>query len=184
MAAALLYHFWFSKDPMVWFQHGKRYDAIVRILFRPLLHQAERGKLNHWVEHKKGFISLVLLLDQVSRHVYRGRPEAYQNDGAAVRLLKDHLPLYLSRLSPREALFVLLPFQHSTRLADQALGIRYLTQLRARFPKSALLQTALRHQKGHQKVLKRFGRFPKRQRFESRTPQEQQYVLSTPHLPY
>ena len=33
MAAALLYHFWFSKDPMVWFQHGKRYDAIVRICF-------------------------------------------------------------------------------------------------------------------------------------------------------
>ena len=181
---AIVYNFWFGVNPMTWFQHGARYDLVISDRFRACLQLAEQGHFDNWVFTKEGFVSLILVLDQFSRHIYRGSPKAYRNDKRAVKVLDTYLPQYIQRLHPKEALFALLPYQHSLRLRDQNKGYLCLQALLQKFPTNPLLRTALHHQVGHMHVLRRFGRFPKRHAFDRLSGEEKRYVRRTPHLPY
>lgn len=189
-----IYDYWFDpkRNILDWFKMGKKYDKEIRRLFAPILIQAEQNKLDHWpkTHNKVGFVSLILLLDQFSRHVYRGQGDIpYKNDKKAVKVLIQYIHLYFDELSPKELLFVLLPLQHSLNVEYQLLGLAMLDQLIKKFTDIQhkdliLLETALEHQKGHYNILRNYRRFPKRLRPSKRTENEKKYVESTPHLPY
>lgn len=179
-----VYHFWFGVDPMNWFQQGARYDSMIKDRFLDCLELAENGYFDKWAHTKKGFVSLIIVLDQFTRHIYRGRRQAYRNDKRTVKLLDTYLATYIHRLHPKEALFVLLPYQHSLRMADQNKGYLCLQALIQKFPTNRLLRSALQHQVGHMNVLRRFGRFPKRHAYQTLSREEKRYVRRTPHVPY
>ena len=179
-----IYAFWFKFETEYWFLQDDQKDKIIVEKFFNCLQDAEKNKLNDWVLCKKGFISLILILDQFSRHIYRGSADAYKNDCIAVEIVKKFLPFYLHQLSPKEALFVLLPFQHSINKNDQKIGIVYLQYLINKFPKSKILKQALVHQRGHLRVLEKFGRFPKRLSKSKLNQKEIEYIKKTPELPY
>jgi len=48
-------------------------DAAICCKFLQLLERAESGKLDTWSRTPRGAVSLILLLDQISRHAYRHR---------------------------------------------------------------------------------------------------------------
>ena len=41
----------------------------------------EEGRGRKWMHHKDSFVALIVLLDQFSRHIYRGTASAFKNDG-------------------------------------------------------------------------------------------------------
>ena len=184
-----LYEYWFrtlkEKD---WFRSPDRdaLDRDIRARFGGLLRQAEAGVLIDWTSTPRGKVCLIVLLDQISRHVHRGSSRAFRNDARALELARSLSRGELRGLSTRrEQLFALMPFQHSEDMRDQEEGLRRLRWLlRTAFPKSRLLKSALRHQRGHRGVIRAFGRFPKRVRPSGRTREEELYVRRTPHLPY
>ena len=160
--------YWFSKNYMEWMINGHKYDNEINENFKWILAEAENGKLEYYKDTKKGFLAYIILLDQISRHIYRGTNKAYKNDIIVCSFLKKHMDKHLHKYTAIEKMFILMPLQHSENIDDQKLGIKILTDLiknTSDESESKLLKEVLFHQKGHYDVIKKFGRFPKRNIF-------------------
>lgn len=98
-------------------------------------------------------LAAVLVLDQFSRNLYRDDPRAFAADAAARVLARSIVAQGLDRaMTPRERLFVYLPFEHSEDADDQALAVRLIAMLGNEY----LTRYAL----DHQATIARYGRFP------------------------
>ena len=73
--------YWFDGNPAtlgatLWFVPAgdarDRVDADVRSRFGALLASVESGSLSQWSDNPRALLATVLLLDQCSRHIYRG----------------------------------------------------------------------------------------------------------------
>ena len=149
-------------------KRGYMLDVTIRFHFSGVLRSAENGDLSHWCNCPDGILALVIVLDQFSRHAYRNTPQAYANDMAAKMVLKWALavnPDLTTEYTAIENIFLLMPLQHSTLFEDQTAGIRMLTMLHtAATTEQEVLGKALQHQQGHMTVVKKFGKFPLRER--------------------
>jgi len=91
--------YWFSNDPYTpnydkWFLKSQDYDNEIKLKFGNLLKQAEQGKGFAWLNTKDSYIAYIILLDQFSRHIYRGTGESFKNDNAAIIFLEMGWNLY------------------------------------------------------------------------------------------
>ncbi len=119
-----------------------------------------------------GALALVLLLDQFSRNIHRGDPLAFAGDARARAIAARGIARRFDLIRPpQERAFFYLPFMHSEDPADQRLSLRLY---RARL--SSPLH--YRHAKEHADIVRRFGRFPHRNRVLGRksTPEERQFL--------
>src|SRR5687767_12200939 len=88
--------YWFEPKPETeealgscfrrWFMGGAAIDAEIRERFGDLAEQARSGKLDAWAETPRGALALIILIDQFSRNLYRGSPEAFSADHRALAL--------------------------------------------------------------------------------------------------
>ena len=153
--------FWFAGDPLtpraVWFEQDDAFDAACHG-FAAARDAARAGTLDHWADTPRGGLALLILLDQISRNLYRGQAEAFAADvrarAIARQMIARGFDLVLTRV---ERGFVYLPFEHSEDLADQEESVRLFAALRAEAEDDGL-DYALRHRD----VIRRFGRFPHR----------------------
>ena len=82
-----------------------------------------------------------------------------------------------------------MPYQHSENIEDQKKGVETLTEIISKeedMSQKNILKTALHHQKGHLNVIKKFGRFPKRNYVLGRlsTEDEIDYMDRSENVPY
>ena len=149
--------FWFDlTKPKQWFRQNDRFDQCIRERFGNDCQQAQEGNLDHWANKPQGSLALVLLLDQFSRHVWRGSAQAYAGDTKAVALSLAAVQQGWVGQEPRRVRrqFWLMPLLHSEALADQCKAI----ELMARYADPATAAVAQRHHG----LIERFGRFPHR----------------------
>ena len=94
--------YWFGKLPLdrealdermtVWFAGeesgplAQEQDAVIRSEFGARVEAALRGELASWADGPRRRLSLILLLDQFPRHIFRGRARAYAGDEQALAL--------------------------------------------------------------------------------------------------
>ena len=167
-----------------WFKNGNKYDKEISQKFTKILQLAENKKLLHWNNSKEGFIAHTILLDQFSRHIYRNKPDAYKNDQLCIDLTDKYILCYINQLKPLESLFALMPYQHSENLCKQNTGIfliNYLLSKEKTKYGNKIYQEILKHQIGHAKIIKKFGRFPKRNKILNiiSTKKELKYIESS-----
>ena len=172
-----------------WFINGSKYDDEIKEKFSKLLKLAENNKLQNWYDTKEGFIAHTLLLDQFSRHIYRGSANAYKNDKICLSNIDKYLFKYMKRLKPIELLFVLMPYQHTENRIEQERGlfiINCLFKNETRIYAKKIFKEALHHQDAHLKIIEKFGRFPKRNNLLNRksTNKEKQYINKSKNVPY
>lgn len=173
-----------------WFKNGEIYDLEIKKKFRYILEKAEKGLLESWNETKEGFLALIILLDQFSRHIYRNSPKAYLNDELSMSYLEKYIYKYINKLKPLESLFALMPYQHSECICKQNSGIiliKYLLNKEKTKYGMNILSEGLHHQIQHYNIIKKFGRFPKRNKILKRisTSDEILYIKSSnKNLPY
>jgi len=67
-----------------WFMGGKDFDDILKIEYLTTLDAAANGELDQWLEKSDTTLALIILLDQISRNVYRGTSHAFSNDTKAL----------------------------------------------------------------------------------------------------
>jgi aminocarboxymuconate-semialdehyde decarboxylase len=177
LIAADVLDFWFGGDPTkhrkVWFERDPDFD-VACARFAQAREAAKTGALDHWAETPEDGLALLILLDQISRNLFRGQAEAFAADAKALELARDMIARGLDRaLTPVERTFVYLPFEHSENPADQADSVRLFTTLEADGGSDAL-DYALHHHD----VIRRFGRFPQRNRALGRmnTEEEEAYL--------
>ena len=180
-------HYWFTQPYLTFFQQSEQHDDILRNKFGKYFNMSGLYHLP-WDTNARTFLCYILILDQFPRHFYRGTARAYACDPLAVSFLLKHYKRFLHQLTSTQKLFALLPLQHSEHLGHQQLGCRIIIKLLDKHPRDKVLQDMLHHQRGHYRVIKVYGRFPKRNQFiETRknTKKETLYLATAdPKLPY
>ncbi|MGF1491419.1 MAG: DUF924 family protein [Microcoleaceae cyanobacterium] len=176
-------NFWFGhpddpaygRERKVWFIKNPKFDAEIRERFLTDYQSASQGELNHWHNTPKSCLALVLLLDQFPRNLFRGQPQAFATDDQALALAKHALEWnFDQQLLVIQRIFFYMPFEHSENLADQARCVELFSQLDQNPETASFLDYAKRHRA----VIRRFGRFPHRNRILGRenTSEEDEFL--------
>ena len=122
--------FWFGKPPLsrealdermkVWFAGedsaplAQQQDAAIRSEFGARVEAALRGELASWADGPRRRLSLIILLDQFPRHLYRGRARAFAGDEQALALALSGMQSGAdAALDPVERIFFYMPLQNS-----------------------------------------------------------------------
>lgn len=184
--------FWFGDDaktPLshqsLWFKKDEAMDVLIRERFEALLAQAVKGELDAWLDQPRSLLAYVVLLDQLSRNMYRDTPQAFAQDALALRASKHAIEKgFDKQLSTIECTMLYMPFMHAEDIKDQQQGIALFAALHGE-AEEALKSTVasnLVYMQQHADIIEQFGRFPHRNVILSReSSHEEQHFLTTPN---
>jgi uncharacterized protein (DUF924 family) len=159
--------FWRAAGPDQWFKRDDSFDAEIRAKFLGTYEAAAAGRLEHWPTTPDGALALLILLDQFPRNLFRGEARAFATDAEARRIGERAIARGTDRLfGPGERGFFYLPFMHSENLADQERCMTLYCE--------AGDADGLKYAKLHADIIRRFGRFPHRNRALGRTTTEEE----------
>ena len=163
--------FWRLAGPDKWFTRSDALDLEVRTRFLPVYEAACSGALAGWEANPDGALALVIALDQFPRNMFRGQRRAFAADPLARVVAERALARGFDRLfEVPERRFFYMPFMHSEALADQ--------ERCAALCRAADDAEGVKHADIHAEIIRRFGRFPHRNRALGRatTPEEQAFL--------
>jgi uncharacterized protein (DUF924 family) len=190
--------FWFGPLPLsaralaermkVWFPDDapqeltRQRDSAIRERFEPLMQQAVRGELDAWADSPRRRLSLIILLDQFPRNVYRGTARAFASDEQALALALSGIQSGAEgALDVVERIFFYMPLQHAESLEVQDESVAAYRRLlnEAPDPLRDELAGVLRYAEQHRQLIERFGRFPQRNDALGRptTREERDYLV-------
>lgn len=175
MAPEKVLKFWFEEcKSEQWFKEkSDAFDALIKSKFEKAYWAIVRGETAHWRKTPRGRLAEILVLDQFSRNMFRGAPQAFAADMLALAkaqemvLRKDDL-----KLSKIERRFLYLPYEHSESKKVHREALRLFKKLGDK--------EAIWYERDHKKVIDRFGRYPSRNAILGResTPQEIEFLKS------
>ena len=171
----------------LWFGGGPALDADITQRFGPMVHSAVQGGLREWEADPMQRVALIVLLDQFTRNVFRGRPEAFAGDARAQTLSLATLALGQDDTLPTVAqMFVLMPLMHAEDPLLQAACEHRFRQLqnRSQPATAAQLQGNVDAAVQHRAIVDQFGRFPHRNATLSRpsTAEETTFLTHGPRF--
>ncbi len=162
----------------LWYRSNPATDEEIRTNFAALYERAVHGELNVWRNTPDGSLALVILLDQFSRHLYRGEVGAFAQDDLALEIAEScphpgSLPLIGQA-------FLYHPFEHSEQIAAQEKSLELFQALVESSDShwQPMMENFYHHAKDHHDIVARFGRFPHRNKILGRdnTEEEQEYL--------
>jgi uncharacterized protein (DUF924 family) len=160
--------FWFVETaPQRWWTADPAFDAAIVARFEAVHGAAARGELYEWRRTPRGRLAEIVVLDQFSRHLFRGTARAYAYDPMALVLAQEAVAGAHDRaLVQDERQFVYLPFTHS----ESRLIHVQAERLYASLGRDDSYDSEVRHQA----IIDRFGRYPHRNAALGResTPEE------------
>ena len=163
--------FWREAGRDRWYEKDDGFDAEVRHRYLDLWHEAAAGKLSSWEASDDGALALVIVLDQFPRNMFRGDPRTYASDALAREVAGRAIDRGTdARIDPVLVEFLYMPLMHSEALADQLRCVEL-------FRKAGNSEN-LGYAERHADIVRRFGRFPHRNRLLGRatTPEEQAFL--------
>lgn len=175
--------FWFGAEDtqehgtnrMAWFKKDEAFDAEIRDLFMSDYEAARDGSYDSWVEHERGALALLILLDQFPRNLFRNDPRSFATDAKALQIAQAIVARGDDKkLSKEEQFFVYLPYEHAEDLEMQETCLK----LTAAMPQGTAENSPYHWAKQHYDVIAQFGRFPHRNKVLGRknTPEEEAYL--------
>lgn len=183
--------FWFGPDTASaaeqarlaqrWFSADAQFDAEIRQRFGGIVDTALAGELTAWSAQPRGWLALLMVLDQFPRNLYRGSAQAFAGDSHAQALALTGIARGDDLALPaRYRAFAYLPLEHAEDIALQ----RHRVDLFRRLALDPQAQPAdpfrmyAEYAQAHHDVIARFGRFPHRNTVlgRSTTAAEQVYL--------
>jgi uncharacterized protein (DUF924 family) len=189
--------FWFGTLPMsaqalnqrleLWFPEGVPHQALrerdetIRQRFGSLVERAGKGELASWADSPRRCLSLIILLDQFPRNIYRGTAQAFAYDDRALELALGGMQSGADgALDVVERIFFYMPLQHCEALDVQDESVAAYRQLLAEAPGELreVFESSVQSAEQHRSIIKRFGRFPHRNEVLGRhsSPEEQAWL--------
>jgi uncharacterized protein (DUF924 family) len=154
-AAPAILHFWFDelseerhwrKDPAMDREIAERFGAVREAVLK--------SKAKGWRDTPATLLAAIILLDQFSRNIFRGKRQAFDGDALALELSKQAMERGWVEGAPKAwQAFFLMPLMHTEKMADQERCVAEFERLGGNNLKFAIL---------HHDQIKRFGRFPGR----------------------
>lgn len=192
--------FWFGKLPLtpqalkqrvnLWFpgdenpEDLKKLDGIIRTRFGPLVLRATQGDLASWADSPRRCLSLIILLDQFPRNMFRGTARAFATDSQALEVTLSGMQSAADgALDVVERIFFYMPLQHSEVREVQDESVAAYRRLLTEAPQEigGIFADSLQSAEQHRAIIEKFGRFPHRNRALGRanTPEEEAWLRST-----
>jgi uncharacterized protein (DUF924 family) len=147
------------------------FDAAIRERFLPLHEALVSRRDNELVPDARTALAAVIVLDQMSRNMFRGTARAFAADPQALRLAQAAVARGFDTGLPKDRRqFLYLPFEHCEDQKTQARCV----ELTASLGDPELAKWA----EAHKAVIDRFGRFPHRNAVLERpsTPEEAEFL--------
>jgi uncharacterized protein (DUF924 family) len=172
---------WFGADTHLVAQQ----DELVRSEFQGLVERAVRGELFAWADSPRRRLSLIIVLDQFTRQIYRGTSQAFAHDPQALSLTLSGMQSAADgALNVVERLFFYMPLQHAESTEVQEESVSSYRRLLAESPAElrSTFDEAFEYAQKHRALIQQFGRFPHRNRILGRanTPEEDAYLEKAP----
>jgi uncharacterized protein (DUF924 family) len=148
--------FWFTETKRAqWFEKSDVFDADMRRRFLAL-HEAVAAEPNEALAvDARTAMAAIIVLDQMSRNMFRGSPRAFAQDSKALAVAETIVARGLDqRMTKDERTFCYLPFEHAEHPEAQAKCVALMAGL----DDPDLVKWA----EAHKVIIDRFGRFPHR----------------------
>ena len=163
--------FWREAGRERWYTRDATFDNDVRSKFFGLWQQAAAGGLSSWETSDDGALALVIILDQFPRNMFRDDARTYSSDALAREVASRAIARGADmRIEALLLEFLYMPLMHSEQLSDQRRCVELF--------RKAGNPDNLRYAEDHADIIRRFGRFPHRNRVlgRSTTPEEQAFL--------
>ena len=164
--------FWRGVGRDGWYRRDAAFDAEIRDRFLATWRKASAGELASWEASDEGALALTIVLDQFPRNMFRDDARTYSSDHLAREVAARAIGRGAdARIDPRLREFLYLPFMHSEELADQQRCVALFRQCGGH-------PDNLKYAEDHADIIRRFGRFPHRNRVLGRqtTADEQAFL--------
>lgn len=164
--------FWFGEVPPD--KHFAGDDALDRTIaerFGPIRDAVLVSRADGWRGDPDSVLAAIILLDQFSRNIHRGKSEAFTADRLALALARLAIGMgWDASLAPERRAFLYMPLMHAENSKAQELSLACFERLGD--------PQELRYAREHAEVIARFGRFPNRNAALRRrsTPEEQAWL--------
>ena len=166
--------FWFEElSPEQWFAGGEELDHMIVERFSDIHTQVAAGEFWQYRTDPYSYLAEVIVLDQFSRQIFRGRGQAFAYDGMALTLAQQAIASgYDKQLDQAERQFLYMPFMHSESKSIHEVALKLFESLDN--------TEALKYEKIHQDIIDRFGRYPHRNERLGResTQEEREYLAN------
>lgn len=173
-SAADVLRFWFIEHGQDdWFGGKAEFDAEIEHAFGETHLAVAAGEAWRWRQTPEGRLAEIIVLDQFSRQLHRGEAKAFASDAMALALAQEAVAGgHDQLLEPPRRMFLYMPYMHSESLVVHEESVRLFTALG--------MEETLKYELAHVDVLKRFGRYPRRNAALGRTStsQEVEYCAS------
>lgn len=151
-------------------------DELVEKRLGPHYRRARNGEYEEWQSTPEGRLALILLFDQVPRHLFRNDPEQYATDDRARRLatkfFEEGFPDYFT--AP-EVFYAALPYLHAEDLQKQKTVNPIIHDCADQLEELHFMGEVA---DDYLETIRRFGRFPHRNEILGRrsTPAEEAWL--------
>lgn len=149
--------FWFEQtEPDQWFEKDLTFDASVRRRFLGL-HEilVSRGNNDLLLADAKTALAAVIVLDQMSRNIFRDMLRAFAADPQALWVAEGAIVReFDAGLTKDQRMFLYLPFEHSEDRQSQARSVALMAGLGD--------PECQKWAEAHKAIVDRFSRFPHR----------------------
>ncbi len=160
--------FWFEElKPAQWWVKDKELDQLIYDRFAAIHTKAGHCELYDWRKTAEGRLAEIIILDQFSRNMYRDTPQAFTQDQLALVLAQEAVAGgFDQQLPPVKRSFIYLPYMHSESLKIHEVAEKLYSQ--------PGLESHLEWEIKHKDIIKRFGRYPHRNRILGRKSSEEE----------
>ena len=188
---APLLHFWFGPldadgfaspaKAQAWYAKSPAFDAALQARFGALHAALLAGEHTDWSADPRGRLAAVVVLDQLTRNLFRDTAGMYQADEQACALALAGIDAGEDQaLALAERAFLYLPLMHAEDLAlqDRCVALFEARQAGAPAHLRDRLAQEVKYAKLHRDIVARFGRFPHRNALLGRvsTPEELEFL--------
>jgi uncharacterized protein (DUF924 family) len=148
--------FWFHEiTPAKWWKVDAEFDRLIVERFSELHARAVCSELFDWRAEPKGRLAEIIVLDQLSRNMYRGTRLAFAADAMALALAQEAVAAKTDfALSPEERVFLYMPYMHSES--------RLIHEVAERLFKEHAPKSNYEFELRHKAIIDQFGRYPHR----------------------
>jgi uncharacterized protein (DUF924 family) len=154
-----------------WWKKDEAFDLILRNEFADLHAAVATGEREHWLEDPRGRLAYVIVLDQLSRNMFRGTARMFAQDDRALDAAIGGIERGHDRdLRLDERVFMYMPFMHSESIDHQNRCIELFEKLRDEQGPATRERVArnVDFAVQHRNIVARFGRFPHRNKLLER----------------
>lgn len=174
--------FWFSaRVQKLCFERDDAFDAEIRAKFGAAVEAAQAGGFDDWRKTPEGALALVILIDQMSRNIFRGSKQAFAGDARALAVAEGMVDAGFDRdFSFAQKRFTYLPFEHSEdpQVQKRALALFGALAVECAPEHNVDAAVQLLYAARHAEIVFRFGRYPHRNACLGRasTPEEEAFL--------